>query len=55
MAFFNADKDFIKAKEHGSGNTALHMACRHGHFVSIVCKKSFKEKVSIHARENRLL
>ena len=35
MAFFNADKNFIKSKEHGSGNTALHMACRHGHFVSI--------------------
>ncbi|RMX55734.1 hypothetical protein pdam_00015503 [Pocillopora damicornis] len=32
VAFFNADKDFIKSKEHGSGNTALHMACRHGHF-----------------------
>ena len=35
VAFFNADKNFIKSKEHGSGNTALHMACRHGHFVSI--------------------
>lgn len=32
VAFFNADKDFIKSKEHGSGNSALHMACRHGHF-----------------------
>ncbi|XP_015780871.1 PREDICTED: tankyrase-2-like [Acropora digitifera] len=32
VAFFNSDKDFIKSKEHGSGNTALHMACRHGHF-----------------------
>ena len=36
VAFFNADKSFIKSKEHGSGNTALHMACRHGHFVSLV-------------------
>ena len=35
VAFFNADKNFIKSKEHGSGNTAIHMACRHGHFVSI--------------------
>lgn len=34
MAFFNADKNFIKSKEHGSGNTALHMACRNGHLVS---------------------
>ncbi|KAJ7381795.1 hypothetical protein OS493_038976 [Desmophyllum pertusum] len=32
VAFFNADNSFIKSKEHGSGNTALHMACRHGHF-----------------------
>ena len=39
VAFFNADKNFIKSKEHGSGNTALHMACRHGHFVSIVSSK----------------
>ena len=34
VAFFNADKNFIKSKEHGSGNTALHLACRHGHYVS---------------------
>ncbi|KAL9965899.1 hypothetical protein ACROYT_G029757 [Oculina patagonica] len=32
VAFFYSDKNFIKSKEHGSGNTALHMACRHGHF-----------------------
>ena len=34
VAFFNSDVGFIKSKEHGSGNTALHLACRHGHYVS---------------------
>ena len=54
MAFFNADKNFIKSKEHGSGNTALHMACRNGHLVSSYIdinildayNQSYKRKIS---------
>ncbi|XP_028403348.1 uncharacterized protein LOC114526043 isoform X2 [Dendronephthya gigantea] len=32
ISFFQADNTFINSKEVGSGNTALHMACRQGHF-----------------------
>ncbi|XP_048588484.1 uncharacterized protein LOC116619849 isoform X3 [Nematostella vectensis] len=32
VAFFHSDKSFVNSREHSSGNTALHMACRHGHF-----------------------
>ncbi|XP_046854062.1 uncharacterized protein LOC124447210 [Xenia sp. Carnegie-2017] len=32
VTFFQSDKSFINSKESGSGNTALHLACRHGHF-----------------------
>lgn len=36
VAFFHLDKTFVDSKEHSSGNTALHMACRHGHFDIVV-------------------
>lgn len=31
VAFFHLDKTFVDSREHSSGNTALHLACRHGH------------------------
>lgn len=34
IAFFREDSSFINCKEPKSGNTALHWACRMGHFVS---------------------
>lgn len=32
VSFFQSDRTFIDSKELGSGNTALHIACRQGHF-----------------------
>jgi hypothetical protein len=33
VVFFKRDREFINSKESGSGNTALHFACRNGHLV----------------------
>lgn len=35
IVFFQSHPQFINAKEPKSGNTALHWACRNGHFVSL--------------------
>ena len=34
VLFFKGDKDFVNSRDHETGNTALHLASRHGHFVS---------------------
>ena len=34
IAFFREDSTFINSKEPKTGHTALHWACRMGHFVS---------------------
>ena len=34
IMFFREDRSFINCKEPKSGNTALHFACKLGHFVS---------------------
>lgn len=36
ITFFKTQKSFINAKETNSGNTALHYACRHGCYVSLI-------------------
>ena len=37
VVFFKGSKDFVNTKDLHSGNTVLHLASRHGHFVSQCC------------------
>lgn len=37
VVFFRDNKDFVNCQDHETGNTALHLACRQGHFVSLQC------------------
>lgn len=55
IVFFQSHPQFINAKEPKSGNTALHWACRNGHFVSLLDAVLNENHIFINLDSNKVL
>lgn len=48
VVFFESKKSFVNCQDAMTGNTALHIAARHGHMVNFIIKLTVSTKVYIY-------